>query len=99
MIETSYSQHHKELTRLADEYVSGSDDNTAVILGLDIEYGVGSRTASLFIWRPRVLPDTDEKEAVLLEAFSVREADVMLFLLAHYQSVSALVQCRWLFRF
>ena len=93
MIETSYSQHHKELAGLANEYISGSDDNIAVMLGLDIEYGVGSRTASLSIWRPRLLPDPDEKEVVLLETFSVREADVMAFLLAHYQSVSALVQC------
>ena len=93
VIETSYSQHHKELAGLADEYISGSDGNIAVILGLDIEYGVGSRTASLSIWRPRLLPDPNEKEAVLLETFSVREADVMAFLLAHYQSVSALDQC------
>ena len=42
----------KELARLADEYISCSDGNIAVILGLDIEYGVGSRTASLSIWRP-----------------------------------------------
>ncbi len=63
VIETSYSQHHKELARLADNNISGSDGNIAVILRLDIEYGVGSRTASLlFIWRPRVLPDLDEKE-------------------------------------
>ena len=71
LIETSYSKHHKELARLADEYISGSNGNIAVILGLDIEYGVGSRTASLSIWRPRLLPDPDEKEAVLLETFSV----------------------------
>ena len=93
VIETSYSQHHKELAGLADEYISGSNGNIAVILGLDIEYGVGSRTASLSIWQPRLLPDPDEKEAVLLETFSVREVDVMALLLAHYQSVSALVQC------
>ena len=93
MIETLYSQHHKELAGLADEYISGSDGNIAVILGLDIEYGVGPRTSSLSIWRPRVLPDLDEKEAVLLETFSVRKGDAMIFLLAYYQSVSALVQC------
>lgn len=43
VIETSYSQQQKELTRLVDEYVSGSDRNIAVVLGLDIEYGVGSK--------------------------------------------------------
>ena len=49
VIETLYSQHHKELARLTDKYIYGSDDNIAVILGLDIKYCVGFRTASLFI--------------------------------------------------
>lgn len=92
MIETSYSQRQKDLTRLADEYVSGSDGNIATILGLDIEYGVGSKKASLSIWRPRLVPDPKKEEAVLLKTFSVREADVMTFLLAHHQPISALVQ-------
>ena len=35
VIETSYSQRQKELTRLADEYISGSDGNIAIILGLE----------------------------------------------------------------
>ena len=35
VIETSYPQRQKELTRLADEYISGSDGNIATILGLD----------------------------------------------------------------
>lgn len=93
VIEKSYSQHHKELGRLADEYISGSDGNIAVVLGLDIEYGVGFKKASLSIWRPRLVPDLEKKEAVLLETFGVREADVMASLSAHHQSKSALVQC------
>ena len=93
MIETSYSQRQKDLARLADEYVSGSDGNIATILGLDTEYGVGSKMASLSIWRPRLVPDPEKEEAVLLETFRVRDADVMAFLLAHHQSISALVQC------
>ncbi|KAF6238837.1 hypothetical protein HO173_003344 [Letharia columbiana] len=76
VIETSYSQHQKELTRLADEYVSGSDGNIAMVLGLDIEYGVGSKKASLFIWRSRLVSVPEKEEAVLLETFSVREVDV-----------------------
>ncbi len=93
VIETSYSQRQKDLTRLADEYVSGFDGNIAMVLGLDIEYGIESKKASLSIWRPRLVPDPEKEEAVLLETFSVREADVMASLLAHHQSASALVQC------
>ena len=64
-----------------------------LVLGLDIEYGIGSKKASLSIWQPRLVPDPEKEEGVLLETFSVQEADVMASLLAHYQSVSALVQC------
>ena len=49
VIETSYSQRQKELTRLTDEYISGSDGNIAMIPGLYIEYGVESKKASLSI--------------------------------------------------
>jgi len=88
IIETSYSQQHKVLRRLADEYICGSDGNIAAILGLDIEYGVGSKEAPLSIWRPRVVPDPDEKKATILEMFSDQEADVMPSLLSHYRSKS-----------
>ena len=47
--------------------------------------------------------DPEKEEGVLLETFSVREADVMASLLAHYQSISeqtsgssASSQCSWL---
>lgn len=79
IIETSYSQQHKVLERLADEYICGSEGNIAAILGLDIAYGVGSKKASLSIWRPRVVPDPDENEVVVLEMFSGQEADVNAF--------------------
>ena len=78
---------------MADEYISGSDGNIAMILGLDIEYGVESKKASLSIWRARLVPDPEKEEGVLLETFSVQDADVMASLLTHYQSVSPLVQC------
>lgn len=89
IMETSYSQQHKVLRRLADEYICGSDGNIAAILGLDIEYGVGSKKASLSIWRPRVVPGPDEEEAVILEMFSDQEADVMPSILGHHRSKSA----------
>lgn len=92
VIETLYSQRQKDLTRLVDEYVFGSDENIAMVFGLDIEYGIGSKKASLSIWRSRLMPDPEKEKGVLLKTFSVREADVMASLLAHYQSISALVQ-------
>jgi len=48
-----------------------------VVLGLDIEYGVGSKRASVSIWRPRLAPDPENKEGMLLEIVSVPEADIM----------------------
>ena len=49
-----------------------------MVLGLDIEYGVRSKRASVSIWRPRLAPDPENEEGVLLEMVGVQEADVML---------------------
>lgn len=48
-----------------------------MVLGLDIEYGVGSKKASVSIWRPRLAPDPEKIEGVLLDTVGVQEADVM----------------------
>jgi len=48
-----------------------------MVLGLDIEYGVGSKRASVSIWRPRLAPDPENKEGMLLEMVGVPEADIM----------------------
>jgi hypothetical protein len=62
-------------------------------MGFFTYYGVESKKASLSIWRPRLVPDPEREETVLLETFSVGKADVMASMLAHYQPISALVQC------
>ena len=77
VIETSYSQQHKDLARLADDYICGSDGNISVVLGLDIEYGVGSKRASVSIWRPRLASDPQNKGGKILEMVGVQEADVL----------------------
>ena len=77
VIETSYSQQTKNLARLADVYICGSDENIGVVLGLDIEYGVGSKRASISIWRPGFAPDPQNKEGMILKTVGVQEADVL----------------------
>ncbi len=77
VIETSYSQQHKDLAILADDYIYGSDGNISVVLGLDIEYDVESKRASVSIWRPRLASDPENEAGVLLEIVSIQEADVM----------------------
>ena len=77
IIETAYAQRRKDLVRLADEYICGSDGNISVILRLDIEYSVGSRRASVSIWRPRFAPDPEREGATILEMVGVQEDDVM----------------------
>ncbi|KAL2042631.1 hypothetical protein N7G274_004390 [Stereocaulon virgatum] len=74
VIETSYSQQYKDLVKLAAEYICGSDGNIGVVLGLDIEYGVGSKRASISIWRPGFAPYPQNK-GVILKTVGVQEAD------------------------
>jgi hypothetical protein len=50
----SYSQKRKELGRLADDYILGSDGNIRVVVGLDIGYGA-SEKATLSVWRARIM--------------------------------------------
>lgn len=49
VIETSYSQKRKDLSRLADDYILGSHGNIKLVLGLDIEYR-NSKTATVSVW-------------------------------------------------
>ncbi|MCJ1467824.1 hypothetical protein MMC07_006449 [Pseudocyphellaria aurata] len=67
ILEVSYPQKRKDLSRLADEYILGSDANIRVVIGIDVEYK-GTKKASVSIWRPHVgLNDVGEKELSALQ--------------------------------
>ncbi|KAI9734349.1 MAG: hypothetical protein M1834_002455 [Cirrosporium novae-zelandiae] len=64
VIEVSYSQKQKDLARLADDYILGSDGNIRVVINLSVEYR-GSKKATLSVWRSRILQnDAGEGELV-----------------------------------
>jgi hypothetical protein len=64
VIEVSYSQKRKDLARLADDYILGSDSDIRVVVGLDIEYNA-NKEAALSIWRPDIeTNEAGEKELV-----------------------------------
>ncbi|KAF7858464.1 hypothetical protein EAF04_009064 [Stromatinia cepivora] len=50
VIEVSYSQKRKDLGRLADDYIIGSNGNIKVVVGLDVEYK-NTKKATLSVWR------------------------------------------------
>ncbi|SLM38646.1 hypothetical protein LPUS_08928 [Lasallia pustulata] len=52
VVEVAYSQKKRDLWRLADDYILGSDGSIRVVVGLNIEYR--AKHATLSIWRPRV---------------------------------------------
>lgn len=60
VIEVSYSQKRKDLERLADDYILGSDTNIRVVIGLDIEYKTGKQ-ATLSVWRPSIITRLERK--------------------------------------
>lgn len=43
---------------MAEDYILGSDGNTSVVIGLDIEYKI-SKQATISVWRPQfeITPD------------------------------------------
>lgn len=56
VVEVSYSQKRKDLARLADAYILGSNGNIRVVVGLDIEYR-GTKKATISVWRPQYTMD------------------------------------------
>jgi deoxyinosine 3'endonuclease (endonuclease V) len=60
----SYAQKRKNLDRLTDNYILGSDGNIRVVVGLDIEYKT-SKKATLSVWRPNIIINkAGEKELI-----------------------------------
>lgn len=69
VLEVSYSQHVKDLSRLAETYIVDSRHRIRCVLGLDITYAKkGSKkqdkTASVSVWRPHVEVDQGERVGV-----------------------------------
>jgi hypothetical protein len=63
IIEVAYSQKKTRLARLAENYILDSDASVRVVVGLDIEYRkVGSRRATISIWRPQLFDTADGPE-------------------------------------
>ncbi|KAH8812494.1 hypothetical protein F5884DRAFT_785557 [Xylogone sp. PMI_703] len=71
VIEVSYASKRKDLYRLADDYILGSDGDIQVVVGIDVEYR-GSKKATLSIWRPRVVK-VDDGELELVAAQTVKD--------------------------
>ncbi|KAK4981952.1 hypothetical protein LTR66_009577 [Elasticomyces elasticus] len=61
VVEVSYSQKRKDLARLADDYLLGSDGSTRAFIGLDIEYR-GSRKATVSMWRSQYNMNAEQEE-------------------------------------
>ncbi|KAF7880234.1 hypothetical protein EAF00_012046 [Botryotinia globosa] len=58
IIEVSFTQKRKDLDRLADDYILGSDGNICAMIGIDIEYR-GTKKVTLSIWQPRIMQNQD----------------------------------------
>ena len=76
VIETSYSQNRKDVVRLADDYMYGSDGNIKIVLGLDIDYNDATKRASISKWQPQKIPDPD-REGKLIRKMIEIQSDVI----------------------
>ncbi|EKD12521.1 uncharacterized protein L3040_009427 [Drepanopeziza brunnea f. sp. 'multigermtubi'] len=61
VIEISYSQKRKDLGRLANDYILGSESDIQVVLGLDIEDKT-SKVATISVWRPNIITNSVGKK-------------------------------------
>jgi hypothetical protein len=70
VVEVSYSQKRRDLSRLADDYILGSDAEIRAVVGIDLDYRGGKR-ATLSVWCPRIeINDAGEKELVAHQTLS-----------------------------
>jgi hypothetical protein len=76
IIEVSYSQKRKDLPRLADDYILGSDGNICAVIGLDVEYR--GKTATLSIWRPRIFINDDGSEELQAEQTVINQVCLII---------------------
>lgn len=67
ILELSHSQKKKDLSRLAHEYILGSDADIRVVIGIDVEYK-GSKKASVSVWRPHIeVNNAGERELCVVQ--------------------------------
>jgi hypothetical protein len=70
ILEISYSQKKKDLSRLANEYILGSDADIRAVIGIDVEYK-GSKKASVSVWRPQIRRnDAGERELFAVQTLT-----------------------------
>ncbi|KAK7592292.1 hypothetical protein V3481_006913 [Fusarium oxysporum f. sp. vasinfectum] len=67
VIEVSYSQDGKQLSKIAKQYIHYTDGNIKAVICLDINYGNTQSTVSL--WKPQFNPDpeSDDPDSFILD--------------------------------
>jgi hypothetical protein len=73
------TQKRKDLPRLADDYILGSDGNICAVIGLDIEYR--GKMATLSVWRPRFSINEDGEEELEDEQTVINQACLVIGLI------------------
>lgn len=59
VVEISYSQKTKDLSRLADEYIVGSNGSIGTVVGIDIKYR-GTKEARIMKWQLNIITEDGE---------------------------------------
>jgi hypothetical protein len=75
ILELYYSQKKRYLSRLANDYILGSNSNIGVVIGIKVEYKgskkASGKAASVFIYRSRIsMNDSGAKELTVVKTVS-----------------------------
>ncbi len=71
IIEVSYSQEQKDIAKIADDYILGTEGNIRTVLGLDLSYKNTKRhttpdkSARISVWRSSFYPKSANNEVEL----------------------------------
>lgn len=73
VIEISYTQNGKDLSKLAWDYITYSNGDIKMVVGLDLRYD--TKEATVAVWRPRYIHEEGE-ELDILEAETIVDHEV-----------------------
>ena len=83
ILKVSYSQKRKDLLRLAEDYIYGSDGNIRVVIGIDINYK--DKSAVLLMWQSQIQTnEAGEEELVAHQVLSQVCSHPLFYLVRTY---------------
>lgn len=95
IIEVSYTQKRKDVSKLAEEYILYSNGDIKAVIGLDMDYGA-AKEARIAVWEPHyTIEEGDDIETLSIkESVPWQVSSYSLEIANQFNKIKALPRCR-----